>query len=152
MRSHLRQFASPPRRGALNLGHTGSDNDFKGHTDNLQLVILFRQPTRIYVFSVRGRLIFSWSGGTSRTLNSKRTLNCFRGPGAPRGRLIKRTLKCEGNEPLCAQRGAKFSILHSIMFNLVRKFKAFRTQRGAKISDFGGRLIGLGVRGHLADA
>ena len=32
--------------------------------------------------------LFSGSGGTSRTLNSNRTLNYFRGPGAPRGRLI----------------------------------------------------------------
>ena len=78
-----------------------------------------------------------------------RTLNCFRGPGAPRGRLIKRTLK-----------------FFDFAFNFLKKFKAFRAQRGAKIFllcsrgqgvprgrlIFGGRLIGLGVRGHLADA
>ena len=62
-----------------------------------------------------------------------------------------------------AQRGAK---CFDFAFNYIRKFKAFRAQRGAKIFlrcsrgqgvprgrlIFGGRLIGLGVRRHLADA
>ena len=33
--------------------------------------------------------------GTSRTLNSWRTLKCFEGRGVPHGRLAKRTLKKE---------------------------------------------------------
>ena len=100
-----------------------------------------------------------------------RTLNYFRGPGAPRGRLIPRTLKffdfafifLSKFKAFRAQRGAK---IFDFAFNFIRKFKAFRAQRGAKIFllcsrgqgvprgrlIFGGRLIGLGVRGHLADA
>ena len=40
----------------------------------------------------------SGSGGTSRTLDFWRTLNCFRGQGAPRGRLIQRTVKSRSND------------------------------------------------------
>ena len=120
---------------------------------------------------VRGRLIIFGVGGTSRTLNFWRTLNYFRGPGAPRGRLIPRTLKCfdfafifiSKFKAFRAQRGAK---VFDFAFNFLRKFKAFRAQRGAKSFllcsrgqgvprgrlIFGGRLIVSGVRGHLADA
>ena len=113
----------------------------------------------------------SGAGGTSRTLNFWRTLNRFGGQEAPRGRLIPRTLKffdfafifLSKFKAFRAQRGAK---IFDFAFNFLRKFKAFRAQRGAKIFlhcsqgqgaprgrlIFGGRLIGLGVRRHLADA
>ena len=82
--------------------------------------------------------LLSGPGGTSRTLNFWRTLNCFRGPGAPRGRLIPRTLKffdfafifLSKFKAFRAQRGAK---IFDFAFNFLRKFKAFRAQRGAKI-------------------
>ena len=64
-------------------------------------------------------LLFSGSGGTSRTLDFRQTLKWFRGPGAPRGRLMKWALK-----------------YFDFAFNLPSKFKAFRAQRGAKYFDF----------------
>ena len=44
--------------------------------------------TLLFFYMVRGRLIGFGVRGTSQTLNSWRTLKCFRGQGAPRGRLI----------------------------------------------------------------